>query len=91
MASQPVEQVSLYDALAARSPEHAPAGETVTTRQKETIDNDVEALELALDEGTAGLPLYDLLSDEATAGTAAGETRITKRPKPVDEAPADAL
>lgn len=89
MASQSVELLSLYDVLAAWPSEHAPAGETVTTRQKETIDNDAEACELQLDEQAAGQLLYDVLSDYPGTGTASGETRITKKTETVDEAPAE--
>ncbi|MGH2947077.1 MAG: hypothetical protein ACRDPC_12605 [Solirubrobacteraceae bacterium] len=75
--------------MGARPPEHASAGETVTTRQKETVDNDAEALDSDLEASASGHLLYDLLSDEAAAGTASGETRTTKKIETVDEAPAD--
>jgi hypothetical protein len=35
---------SLYEVLAESPPASAPAGETISTKAKETIDNDVEAL-----------------------------------------------
>jgi hypothetical protein len=44
--SAPSEEVTLYRLLAVAAPASAPPGETLTTRQKETVDNDVEALNL---------------------------------------------
>lgn len=35
---------SLYSALAVAAPPSAPKGETMSTKAKETIDNDVEAI-----------------------------------------------
>jgi hypothetical protein len=40
------EELTLYRLLAVAAPASAPPGETLTTRQKETIDNDVEAFSL---------------------------------------------
>ncbi|HEX5374959.1 MAG TPA: hypothetical protein VFW48_02265 [Solirubrobacterales bacterium] len=37
-------QDSLYAALAVAAPPSAPKGETISTKAKETIDNDVEAI-----------------------------------------------
>jgi hypothetical protein len=37
---------SLYDLLAEAAPQGTAAGETAITRQKETLDNDVEAFDL---------------------------------------------
>lgn len=48
-------RVSLYEVLAVRPSQHAAAGETATTRQKETIDHDAEALQLELDDAPRGL------------------------------------
>jgi hypothetical protein len=39
-------QESLYAALAVAAPPSAPKGETLSTKAKETIDRDVEALTL---------------------------------------------
>lgn len=89
MSSPTPELVNLYDALGTCPPETASTGETVTTRQKETVDNDAEALEPDLEAPASDHLLYDLLSDEAAAGTASGETRSTKTIETVDEAPAD--
>jgi hypothetical protein len=36
-------EVSLYEALAEPAPASSPAGETVSTKAKETIDRDAEA------------------------------------------------
>jgi hypothetical protein len=45
------EAVTLYRLLAVAAPSNAPPGETLTTRQKETIDNDVEAFGLEVGMG----------------------------------------
>lgn len=39
-------QKSLYNALAVAAPPSAPKGETLSTKAKETIDRDVETLNL---------------------------------------------
>ena len=89
MPSPTLEPLNLYDALGTCPPGNASAGETVTTRQKETVDKDAEALETDLEAPAWDFLLYDLLSDEAATGTARGETRSTKTIETVDEAPAD--
>ncbi len=43
---EPSTPASLYEALGAAVPVSAPKGETVSTKAKETIDNDVEALSI---------------------------------------------
>src|SRR5690349_16258905 len=87
--TQPLNRESLYDVLAALPTEHASAGETATTRQKETLDADAEAFELDLDDQADSRLLYHLLSEDAAAGTAVGETRSTKAIETLDETPDD--
>jgi hypothetical protein len=89
MSSRALEQANLYDTLDSCPPETASAGETVTTRQKETVDNDADAIEPGFDAPASDDLLYDLLSVEAASGTGRGETRSTKTIETVDEAPAE--
>jgi hypothetical protein len=42
MVTESMSSQSLYTALAVDAPACAPVGETITTKAKETIDNDVE-------------------------------------------------
>jgi hypothetical protein len=41
----PAAATTLYDLLAEPAPEGAAAGETITTRRKETLDDDTEAFD----------------------------------------------
>ncbi len=45
------EEATLYRLLAVAAPASAPPGETLTTRQKETVDNDVETFNLDIGVG----------------------------------------
>jgi hypothetical protein len=76
---------SLYDLLAQRPALCCAVGETVTTRQKETLDNDAEALCEFGDALEVGAGLLARLGEPVPAGAWAGETRITKRVETVDE------
>ena len=77
---------SLYGVLAELVPARATAGETSITRQKETVDNDAEAVELDSDlDGSEAI--YARLSGRALPGYGFGETRMTKTIETVDEEP----
>lgn len=61
-----------------------PTGETLNTRRKETIDADVEALELE------PVPsVYELFAADAPVEAVAGETTVTKKIETIDEEPND--
>lgn len=76
---------SLYAALAECPDPGSPSGETRNTRQKETVDNDVEEFDPELVPGS----VYDLVARSAPVDFVAGETKITKKMETVDEEPDD--
>lgn len=77
--------ISLYKSLSVRPRTSGPAGETVTTRQKETLDNDSESLEA----DTFTVSGIDRLASPGSRTAIAGETRLTKTIETVDEDPED--
>jgi hypothetical protein len=66
---------SLYAVLAERPADGTPTGETRNTRQKETIDNDVEEFDPEL----ATSSVYELLCRIASVDVVPGETKTTKQ------------
>jgi hypothetical protein len=75
---------SLYDLLADAAPDGADAGETATTRRKETVDADAETFEFERGDDHDGL-LYDLMATPAPAEGTSGETSLTKKTETLDE------
>lgn len=88
------DEVTLYRLLVVAAPETASPGETLTTRQKETIDNDVEVFNLEaaiLDNASPAQrrrlghadPLRSL-GEPAPDQGAPGETAVTATKETID-------
>jgi hypothetical protein len=88
-----VSRPTLYGLLAEPASTDSAPGETITTKAKETVDNDAEAFglhEFGLAWGrerptrSAGMRLYDALAVIAPEGAHIGETLNTRRKETVD-------
>jgi hypothetical protein len=82
---------SLYELLAEDASGASRVGETITTRAKETVDNDIEAFAIEefmrvadKDKGTAEPTLYGVLAELAPTGAPCGETIFTATTETVD-------
>jgi hypothetical protein len=82
---------SLYRVLADVAPANALAGETLNTREKETIDRDVEAFfleDLIMSETSsspAPLTPYEALGEPTAPGGPRGDTRRSSTKETVDD------